>query len=293
MANQRNIKNRIKSIKNTKKITSTMEMVASAKMKKVQIRLEQSQKYEEKINDIMGNILKYNMSDLDNPLFKENPEPKKILVLQILGNRGLCGSFNTNVIYNTMNFMEKSKEKDIETLNYVVGKKAITYYKFINVPVFKSMMNPEDKVSLESATKVCNELRDLFLSGEVHEVYISYTKVLSRSSQRPNIFRLLPVTPAQSEEDGKAEAVQSSYIFDPDPVKVLNFLLPLYLNVKVYNCFLESSYSEQFARRVAMKNATDASGDIIKDLTITYNRARQAKITNEIAEIVGGAAALE
>ncbi len=269
-----------------------MEMVASAKMKKVQHRLEMSNQYELKINDIMKNILRYNTGDIRDPLLAEYAEPKKILIVQIVGNRGLCGSFNTNVIHNSMTFAEKMAAQKKEIVNYVIGKKGINYYRFINEPVFRTKMNPEDKVSLEYATDFCNELRELFINGEVHEVYISYTKVFSRSSQKPHIFKLLPIS-AEIEDEANSSTAGSSYVYDPDPVKILTYLLPLYLNVKVFNSFLESSYSEQFARRVAMKNATDASVDIIKDLTITYNRARQAKITNEIAEIVGGAAALE
>ncbi len=294
MANQRNIKNRIKSIKNTKKITSTMEMVASAKMKKMQLRLEMSKAYESKVNEIMTNLLNSEITELYDPLFSEFVNPNKIMIVQLTGNRGLCGSFNTNVIFNSLTLREKLTGEGKETFNYVIGKKGSNYLKFINEPIYKFIPNPEDKITFDFASRFCNELRDLFISGEMHEIYISYTKVITRSSQKPEIFKLLPITPPEIEEEEEySQRLRSKYIFDPDPEKILSYILPLYLNVKVFNCFIESSFSEQFARRIAMKNATDASGEIIKELTVTYNRARQAKITNEIAEICGGAAALD
>ena len=294
MANQRDIKNRISSIKNTRKITSTMEMVSSSKMKKMQKRLEMSMPYDNKINEIISNLMNTGVSASQNPLFREVADPSRILILSITGNRGLCGSFNSNVMDNSISFRDKLDDENKEVLNYVIGKKGITYYNFIRIPIFKSIPNPEDKLTFEDAAKISDELKDLFLSGEVHEVYISYTKVVSSASQRPEIFRLLPISPeAELVKDPIKESITTEYIFEPNAGRIFSYILPLYLKIKIFTCFLESSFSEQFARRVAMKNATDASDEMIKELTISYNRARQAKITNEIAEIVGGAAALE
>jgi len=293
VANQRDIKNRISSIKNTRKITSTMEMVSTAKMKKMQQRLEMSMPANLKINEIISNLMGTGVAALEHPLFREVADPSRILILTITGNRGLCGSFNSNVIDNSVNFRDKLVDEGKEVLNYVIGKKGINYFKFINVPVYKSMPNPEDKMNSDSAAKLSDELRELFLTGEVHEVYISYTKVVSSTSQQPEIIRLLPISPdSYSGKDPVKETEITEYIYEPSVGRVFFYLLPLYLRIKIFSCFLESAFSEQFARRVAMKNATDASDDMIRGLTISYNRARQAKITNEIAEIVGGAAAL-
>lgn len=294
MANQRDIKNRISSIKNTRKITSTMEMVSTAKMKKMQQRLEKSMPYDSKINQIIANLMTSGVSSSQNPLFREVSDPSRILILSITGNRGLCGSFNSNVIDNTVNFRDKLADEDKEVLNYVIGKKGINYFKFIKLPVYKSSANPEDKLTFEEAARISDELKELFLSGEIHEVYISYTKVYSATSQQPEIIKLLPISPeADLGKDPVKEATTTDYIFEPNAGRIFSYILPLYLKVKIFTCFLESAFSEQFARRVAMKNATDASDDMVKELTISYNRARQAKITNEIAEIVGGSAALE
>lgn len=292
MANQRDIKQRIKSVGNTKKITSTMEMVSTAKMKKVQFRLEQSKPYELKVSEIIGSIMSSSSETVNNPLFLKSENPNKTLVIQITGNRGLCGSYNTKVIENTCNFQEKLTEKDRETLLYVIGKKAISYYKFAKEDLFKSMANLDDKFSFEDASKMSDEITELFLNGEVDEVYVSYTKVNSHVNQQPHIFKLLPISSGNIvDKEKKSEAV-TDYIFEPGSEQIFSYILPLYLKVKLYTCFLESAYSEQFSRRVAMKNATDAAKDMISELSISYNRARQDKITTELTEIIGGAAAL-
>lgn len=293
MANQRDIKNRIKSITNTKKITSTMEMVSTSKMKRMQIRLEMSKPYEEKINKIITNLITTGIAASHNPLFREVANPTRILILQITGNRGLCGSYNTNIINNTLSFKKElqSQGKDVEIYN--VGKKGLNYFNFINQPIYKNDLNKEDKLSLEDVVKIGNNLTLLFLNLEFHEIYISYMKVVSSSSQKPNIFRILPIAPEEGSIAGFSSEIKREYIFEPNPDRIFSYILPLYLKGKLYKCFLESSFSEYFARRVAMKNATDASAEMIRNLTVSYNRARQAKITNEIAEIVGGASALE
>lgn len=291
MANTRDIKNRIKSISNTQKITSTMEMVSTAKMKKLQTRLQQSKPYGDKINEIMTNLTTAGISFDDNPLFRVADKVRKILVLQITGNRGLCGSFNTNVIDTTLNFKQQKEEEGVSVDLYVVGKKSINFFRFIQQEMFRSMNNPDDKLTFEDATVISDELKEFFLTGEYDEIYVSYTRVESSVSQRPAIKKLLPIV-----TEGDAEEHYEStmdYIFEPDPERIFSYLLPLYLKMSVFSAFLESSFSENFARRVAMKNATDASSDMLKELKLTYNRARQAKITTEIAEIVGGAAALE
>jgi len=293
VANQRDIKNRIASIKNTQKITSTMEMVSSAKMKKMQGRLEESKPYEENLNKIISHLAASGLDLSLNPFLMEVANPTRALVLQISGNRGLCGSFNTNVIENTLNLRKKMSEEGIEAKIYAIGKKSINFFNFIGEEIYKGEQNPEDKLTFDYAAKIGNELSKLFLSGEVHEVYISYTKVFSSAVQKPEIVKLLPITPNEDSSYDQGSGFSTDYYFEPNPQKIFSYVFPLYIKMKIFTCLLESGFSEQFSRRVAMKNATDASDDMVKDLTVTYNRVRQAKITNEIAEIVGGAAALE
>jgi F-type H+-transporting ATPase subunit gamma len=293
VATQRDIKKRIKSVSNTRKITSTMEMVSTAKMKKMQQRLEMSKPYELKVNEILANLVNSGVNVAEDPHFKEASDASRILILQITGNRGLCGSFNTNVIENTLTFKEKLADEHREAEIFNVGKKGMGFFNFIKIPMYKSMLNPEDKLTFDEAAKIGSELRNLFLSGEFHEIYISYTKVKTSSSQKPALIRLLPILLEEEEMKDMYPGAQLEFYFEPNPSRIFAYLIQLYLKVKIYTCFLESSFSEQFARRVAMKNASDASSDMIKELTITYNRARQAKITKEISEIVGGAAALK
>lgn len=293
MANQRDIKNRIKSVGNTKKITSTMEMVATAKMKKVQGRLGQSKPYEIKVNQIISNLMAAGFSSIQHPLFKEVAQPSRALILQITGNRGLCGSYNSRVLEKTLDFKEQLESEGKEVKMYVIGKKASSYYNFIKTPMFKFGLNLEDKFSFDDAAVLGEELTRLFVSGEVHEVYVSYTKVHSSANQSPEVIKLLPIVPELEIDHNALPMANMDYIFEPNPADIFSYILPLYLKVKIFTCFLEASYSEQFARRVAMKNATDAAKEMIKELTITYNRVRQDKITTEISEIVGGAAALE
>jgi F-type H+-transporting ATPase subunit gamma len=270
-----------------------MEMVSTAKMKKMQQRLEMSKPYDVKVNEILANLVNSGVSVAEDPHFREADDPSRVLILQITGNRGLCGSYNNNVIENSLNFKDKLAQEGRDAQIFNVGKKGAGFLNFIKTPTFKTMMNPEDKLTFDEAAKLGNELRSLFLSGEFHEIYISYTKVKSTTSQKPTMFRLLPILLEEEEIKDMYPGAQLEFYFEPNPTRIFAYLIQLYLKVKIYTCFLESSYSEQFARRVAMKNASDASSEMIRDLTITYNRVRQAKITKEISEIVGGAAALK
>jgi F-type H+-transporting ATPase subunit gamma len=294
VATQRDIRKRIQSVSNTKKITRTMEMVATAKMKKMSDKLHMSQPYAEKLNKIILHLRESGLEGVMDPLIQERPDPHRVMVLTITGDRGLCGGFNINVIENTMSFKERlTIEEGREVLLYVIGKKAINYFRFIGEPMYNSLPNFEDKLTFEDAAVLGDELIELFVSGELDEVYVSYTQVITTASQKPAITRLLPIAPETREVDQVSPEFYVQYIFEPNPFKIFSSLLPLYIKVRLYLYQLESSYSEQFARRVAMKNATDAATEMIKELTVSYNRARQDKITREIAEIVGGAAALE
>lgn len=294
MATQREIRKRIRSVASTRKITKTMEMVATAKMKKMLDRLSMSKPYSNKIDQIIANLRESGVETVMDPLLQERREPSRILLILVTGNRGLCGGFNTNIIDTALSFKNKlAVEEGKEVLLYMIGKKGNGYLKFIKEPIYKYMQNLEDKLTFSDASQMGNELIGLFINGEVDEVYLCSTRVVSSSSQRPVISKLLPITPERQEIERAPSEFHVQYIFEPSPFKIFSSLLPLYVKVKIYTCLLESGYSEQFARRVAMKNATDAATEMVRELTIRYNRVRQAKITNEIAEIVGGASALE
>ena len=297
MATQREILKRINSVKSTKKITKTMEMISAAKMKKMQGRLANSKPYINKIESIISYIKGTQKDIAQEKLLQEKAEPNKVLLILFVGNRGLCGGYNTNVIENTLSFKNKLIEEGKDVSLYVIGKKGRSYFSFINVPIYKGEDNPEDKISYKDAETLGDDLINYFDTEEFDEVYISYTAAITTSSFKPEIFRLLPIDAKDIREDAESDESEEEnpieYLYHPDPQRIVSVLLPLFIKMKIYTSLLESGFAEQFARRVAMKNATDAATDMVKDLTIKYNRARQAKITGEIAEIVGGAAALE
>ncbi len=297
MATQREILKRINSVKSTKKITKTMEMISTSKMKKMQGRLSNSKPYINKIESIISYINGTQENISQEKLLPEKAESNEILLIMFVGNRGLCGGYNTNVIENTLSFKDKLTEEGKDVSLYIIGKKGQGHFSFLNMPVYRGEINPEDKISYKDAENIGNDLMGYFDTGKFDEVYISYTAALSSSSFKPDIFRLLPIDAKDIKDD--AEPVENGddnpieYLYHPDPERIISVLHPLFIKMKIYTSLLESGIAEQFARRVAMKNATDAATDMVKELTVKYNRARQAKITGEIAEIVGGAAALE
>jgi len=271
-----------------------MEMVATAKMKKMGDRLRMSQPYWEKLNMIINHLRESGLENIMNPLVTEHPAPQRIMLIMITGNRGLCGGYNYNIIENTLEYKKRlTIEEGLEAPLYVIGKKGISHLKFLNQPMYKSMFNLDDKITFADAAKLGDELIDLFVAGEVDEVYVSYTKVFTAANQKAVISRLLPIVPEKRDIDEVVPEFFVQYIFEPNPYRIFSSLLPLYVKVQLYRYQVESSYSEQFARRVAMKNATDAAVEMIRELNLSYHRARQAKITREISEIVGGASALE
>lgn len=306
MATQREIKKRILSVTSTRKITNTMEMISASKMKKMQNRLNISRPFVQKIEQVINNLILSDIGIENEELMKQRENVSKCFILMISGNRGLCGGYNTNVIKNTLNFQETLSDEGKDSLLHVIGKKAINYLKFIDAPIYRSEINPEDKVTFKTAGTLGENLVNMYRSGEIDEVYVSYTKAVSSTMFKPAIYKLLPITigDIHTEKDKMAAResqvpitgiieFQQKYILTPNPEAIISMLFPYYLKMKLYINMLESSFAEQFSRRVAMKNATDAASDMVRLLTIKYNRARQAKITNEIAEIVGGASALE
>jgi F-type H+-transporting ATPase subunit gamma len=273
-----------------------MEMISTSKMKKMQLRLSKSRPYGKKLEQVICTLFDSGLTSADNVLLKTNKIITKKLILMITGNRGLCGGFNTSVINNSLSLKDNLlNEGSTDVLFQLIGKKGINYFKFINAPVYKQQLNPEDKITFNDVQKLSTELIDLFKSGEISEIYVSHTEVVSSASYKPSIYKLLPVSPEDIQKKinpSDRHGLKREYIIQPEPDKMLSSLLPQYITIRLYLSLLESGYAEQNARRAAMKNATDAADEMVRNLTTKYNRARQAKITSEIAEIVGGASAL-
>jgi F-type H+-transporting ATPase subunit gamma len=294
LATLREIRKRIQSVSSTKKITKTMEMISTSKMKKMQTQLYKSKPFENKLENVICTLLDEGMTDLDETLIMSPEDASDKLILMVTGNHGLCGSYNTNVIENTVNLINQFKEQDDKyPLIHVLGQKGINYCNLLNIPISESESNPEDKITFDYASKLGSYLIEVFERGKISNIFISYTKVISPVISKPAVYQLLPISCELILEEVQRTKEERVYIFEPDYKRILSSLWPLYVNIKLYIILLESGFCEQSSRRIAMKNATDAATKMIKDLSIKYNRARQAKITNEIAEIVGAAAALE
>jgi len=287
MAEQpKDIRKRISSVTSTKKITRTMELVSTSKMKRAQDRVASAVPYIAKLRELMSQISAAG-AQVSEPLLEQR-EVRRVQVLLLTANRGLCGGYNSNVIKLCKQHMASLEESGLEVQLDVIGRKGIGTLKFQGYSFCRTWTDLTDKPSYEDALRYVTPIRDDFLSGKVDRVDVVYTHWRSLASQRPEVLQLLPIAPPA---DGAAP--KGEYIFDPSPDVLLKKLLPLYLAQTMFTCLVEANAGEQVARRTAMKSATDNAGEMITSLTRTLNRARQAQITQEIAEVVGGADALK
>lgn len=287
MATPREIKKRINSVKNTRKITRTMEMVATSKAKKMSNKVNASKPYSEKIAELVESLGGLS-SKLNSPLLRVPDSIKRVGILIITANRGLCGGYNGNVIRLSRTKLREYREQGIEVELYVVGKKGISFFKYAKEKVVENFTNLDDKSGYDVAEGYATIFKNLFVSGKVDKVEIISTVYHSSSNQKAEVTQVLPVS------GNKGTSVKNDVvIYEPSPEKILESLLPQVVNMSFYRACLEAVTSEQIARRVAMKSATDAASEMIKLLTRGYNRVRQAKITQEISEIVAGADSLK
>ncbi|BAZ30631.1 F0F1 ATP synthase subunit gamma [Cylindrospermum sp. NIES-4074] len=314
MANLKAIRDRIQSVKNTKKITEAMRLVAAARVRRAQEQVIATRPFADRLAQVLyGLQTRLRFEDVDLPLLKKR-EVKTVGLLVIAGDRGLCGGYNSNVIRRAEN---RAKEIKAEGLNYkfvLVGRKAIQYFQRRDQPIDATYTGLEQIPTAAEATRVADELLSLFLSEKVDRIELIYTKFVSLVSSRPVVQTLLPLDP-QGLEAGddeifrlttrggqfqverekvttQARALPRDMIFEQDPVQILDSLLPLYLSNQLLRALQESAASELAARMTAMNNASDNAGELIKTLSLSYNKARQAAITQELLEVVGGAEAL-
>ncbi|MCS7206192.1 MAG: ATP synthase F1 subunit gamma [Leptospiraceae bacterium] len=287
MAGLKEIKKRINSVKNIRKITKTMEMVSAAKSRKMMLRVHESQPYGKKIFEIMENLSQM-VGNVDSPFLQPKEDPKTYLLFIITANRGLCGAYNSNVLRLARQRIRELQEKEKNLRIYVMGKKGATYFKFVRIPVDKVYPNYEDKIRFEDAKNIMNELMMSFLQGEFDVLEVISTHYYSSTSQKPDVKQLLPMITAE-----KKERVEPNTLFLPSKEQILKKIIPYMLEYSLYKLMLEATTSEQIYRRIAMKSASDAAGDMTKILTRMYNRKRQGKITQEIAEIVTSADAIQ
>lgn len=287
MASPREIKKRIVSVTNTKKITRTMEMVATAKSKKMSNRVNASKPFSDKIKELVGSLSSLS-SKVESPFLRKEEVPRKIAILVVTANRGLCGGYNSNILRMTRSFISELKAKGIGYDLYVIGKKGISFFKFAKEPVVQSFINIDDNSGYKEAEFFANLFMDEFAAKKIDGLEVISTVYHSSADQRAEITRVLPI-----EEPTGTKEVNDSVIYEPSPEAILNSLLPQVIKTAMYKMILEAVCSEQIARRIAMKSATDAATEMIKVLVRGYNRVRQSKITQEISEIVAGADSLK
>jgi F-type H+-transporting ATPase subunit gamma len=292
MPNLRDIKQRITSTQSTRQITRTMEMVATAKIRKAQDRIESARPYALAMMEVLGNVARFT-GGASHPLLEEHEERKRVVVIAVASDRGLCGAFNSNILRLTEQIVREERENGVETDIIAVGKKAIAYFRYRGVEPIASYRDLTDKPSIADARAIATRVIDGYTAGEFDAVKLVFNRFRNVADQVPEIHDLLPIHPDVVQAAAAELKVNPEYVFEPSASQVLERLLPTYVETLVYRALLESAASEQGARRKAMKSATDNAGEMITTLTRTYNRARQGAITNEIAEIVGGAAALE
>jgi len=284
LANIRLIKRRIKGIQSTAKITRAMEMIATSKMRKAQERGLAGRPYAEKIMQVMADLAALRREGEEmHPLLQARPL-KKIGILHITPDRGLCGGLNTNLNRKTTGFI---LEQEAPVSLVTVGRKGRDFMRRYGREIRAEFTNLGDRPSWLDTLPISRIIIDDYTNGEIDRVYIVYPQFISTMAQKPVAHQILPVEPAEI-----PTAQNVDYIYEPGPAEVLGQLLPRFVEMQVYHAILESIASEQSARMVAMRNATESAGELIEELTLMYNKARQEMITKELLDITGGAAAL-
>lgn len=296
MANIRELDKRRKSVRNIRKITRTMELIATARFKKAMDRAAAANDYTERITQIVRDLASAGL-EVSHPLLADRPQIGSATVLMLTSNRGLCGGYNGSVIRSALARRKELNEVSGDFNFEISGKRGISAMKFRDVKIDQTYTDFEDQPSFEAVAKIADRLVDDFIAGRMDRLDVAYTRFLSISKQEAVVETLLPFTqPAAAADDEGTAAGQSArpdYEFLPSASSILEEVVPASFRVKLFKCFLDAAVSEQIARMVAMKSATENAGDIIKQLSMTFNRARQAKITGEIMEIIGGVEALD
>lgn len=288
MAGAKEIRTKISSVRNTQKITKAMEMVATSKMRKTQERMAASRPYSETIRKVISHIAKGSIG-YQHP-FLTPREVKKVGYLVVSTDRGLCGGLNINLFKATLNELKAWKDKDVSVELGIVGSKGIAFFQNLGLEIKASVTGLGDRPEMENLVGIVNGMIESYRNGEVDEVYVAYNCFENTMSQKPVIAQLLPLP--QLEDDELDAKGSWDYVYEPNPKALLDTLLVRYLETQVYQAIVDNLASEQAARMVAMKAATDNAGTLIDELQLVYNKARQASITNELNEIVAGAAAI-
>lgn len=290
MSSTREIRRRIKSVDNTRQITRTMEMVATAKIRKARDRIESARPYAMKMLEVLAKVAANVEGEL-HPLLAVREPAKRTVIITITTDRGLCGAANANILRRTEHLVAAERAAGADVDIFAVGKKAINYFRYISYDLLDERRDISDNPKFSDAKSIAVRLIDMYTKAEIDKVVLIFNHFKSAMEQKPTEIVFLPIKRDAVEEDD-APGKTGEYTFEPSDKEVLDRLLPTYIEALVYRAMLESAASEHGARRTAMKAATDNAGEMISILTRSFNRARQAAITQEIAEIVGGTEAL-
>jgi F-type H+-transporting ATPase subunit gamma len=297
MANIRQLDKRRKSVRNIRKITRTMELIATARFKKAMDRAAAATDYTKRITQIVQDLASSGAS-VSHPLLVAHEEVKAVDILVLTANRGLCGGYNGSLVRVATQRRNEIKEQADAGQTSVSGKRGISAFRFAGIPIEKTYTEFDDQPSFDSVAKIADDLIYRYVSGQVDRVDVAYTKFITSSKQLPIVETLLPFagldlqTKSTDAALAQESKIRDDYEFLPDASAILEEVVPASFRARLFKCFLDAAVSEQIARMVAMKSATENAGDIIKALSRTYNRARQSKITQEIMEIIGGVEAL-
>ena len=294
MANARALDKRRKSIRNIRKITRTMELIATARYKKAMDRAHAVTAYTDRLTQIVNSLAAAG-TEVQHPLLEQRENPKSARILVLSSNRGLCGGYNASVIRSTLPRIEELKASIGQVAVDASGKRGIGGLKFRGVETDQQFTQFEDQPAYDEVEKIATGYLDQYITGQIDRLDVIYTKFISTAKQVATIETLLPLGSLDASDSDEAPASEASgeYEFLPSAESILEEVVPTSFKTKLFKCFLDAAVSEQVARMIAMKGATESAGEMIKQLSMTYNRARQSQITGEIMEIIGGVEALE
>ena len=289
MSGAKQIRTQIASIKNTQKITKAMEMVAASKMRKAQDRMNATRPYASKIRQVINHLASAH-SEYKHPFMVEREGVKRVGFIVVSSDRGLCGGLNINLFKSTMKKMQEYQSQNVGVDVSIIGAKGVAFFKRLKgVNTVSSASHLGDKVALNDIIGSVKVMLDRYIAGDIDRLYLVENEFVNTMTQQPNVEQLIPLAP---EEQDDSSPSQWDYIYEPEAKELLDGLLTRYIESLVYQAVIENNACEQAAKMIAMKNATDNAGDLIKELELLYNNVRQAAITQELSEIVGGAAAV-
>ena len=292
MANAKALDKRRKSVRNIRKITRTMELIATARFKKAMDRAVAATSYTQRITEVVTNLANSG-TEVQHPLLEDRQTTENATLIVLTGNRGLCGGYNGAVVRETINHHQKLAEQYDNVNLLISGKRGITNLSFRGLTADESYTHFDDQPKFDEVKPISDTLMEQFIAGKLDRLDVAYTRFISSSKQRAVVETLLPLGKVEGDDTAGGGTTDTDYEFMPSAESILEEVVPTSFRIKLFKCFLDAAVSEQIARMVAMKSATENADEMIANLSMTYNRARQSQITGEIMEIIGGVEALK